>query len=112
MGRLSVRFSVLLVATIQFTASGALAQEMALMPGAADCPSQEPDSVQISWVDPCENGNWLLDTKLGCRMWDWHPDHKDRAAWTGQLSSPDHQRHATVARFAGRNLPEPPGRFK
>src|SRR5689334_3342515 len=30
-----------------------------------------------------KEGDWLLDTKSGCRLWDWHPDPKDRAVWTG-----------------------------
>ena len=51
--------------------------------GGLDCPYQDPDSVQISWTAPCENGNWLLDTETGCRMWDWHPDPQDRALWSG-----------------------------
>ncbi len=28
-------------------------------------------------------GDWLLDTEVGCRMGDWHPDPKDRAIWSG-----------------------------
>jgi hypothetical protein len=48
-----------------------------------DCPPGEPDSVQISWTEPCEGGAWLLDTELGCRMWDWHPAPEDKATWSG-----------------------------
>ncbi|HSH99799.1 MAG TPA: hypothetical protein VLA02_04285 [Reyranella sp.] len=60
-----------------------LGQAMALAPATPDCPSEEPDSLQISWTQPCEEGDWLLDTQTGCRMWDWHPDAKDRAVWSG-----------------------------
>ena len=61
----------------------ALGQQLALMPSGPDCPWPEPDSVQISWDAPCEQGDWLLDTQTGCRMWDWHPEPKDRAVWSG-----------------------------
>ena len=47
------------------------------------CPSEAPDSLQISWTQPCEEGDWLLDTEVGCRMGDWHPDPRDRAIWSG-----------------------------
>jgi len=61
---------------------GAAAQDLA-MAQKPDCPSYEPDSLQISWTKPCEEGDWLLDTQTGCRMWDWHPDTHDRAVWSG-----------------------------
>lgn len=80
------RSPLLVLATIASTtvfAFSAVAQQLALMPAAPDCPSVEPDSVQISWTAPCGEGNWLLDTQAGCRMWDWHPDPKDRAVWSG-----------------------------
>ena len=57
------------------TASGAVL--------AVDCRPHEPDSVQISWDSPCHGGSWLMDTELGCRMWDWHPAPEDTATWTG-----------------------------
>ena len=47
------------------------------------CSVNEPDSVQISWNAPCLEGTWLLDTELGCRMWDWHPAPEDTATWSG-----------------------------
>ena len=50
---------------------------------ASDCLPEEPDSVQISWSSPCHDGSWLLDTELGCRMWDWHPAPEDTATWNG-----------------------------
>ena len=76
--RASSYMAVLLIALLPAVA---LAQQMAL--AERECPSVEPDSVQISWMEPCENGNWLLDTQAGCRMWDWHPDVHDRAVWSG-----------------------------
>ena len=51
--------------------------------GAAECDSTEPDSVQISWSTPCEDGSWLLDPETGCRMWDWHPAPEDTMTWSG-----------------------------
>ncbi len=72
------------VAAIMMLASAtAFAQQVALVPGTTDCPWQEPDSVQISWDQPCSDGDWLFDTETGCRMWDWHPDPHDRAVWSG-----------------------------
>jgi len=61
----------------------AAAQDLAMAPDSSDCPFQDPDSVQISWNAPCEDGNWLLDTEVGCRMWDWHRDTQDKAIWSG-----------------------------
>jgi len=81
--RFSVYFSTLLVAAAQLAGMSVLGQDMALAPAKPDCPSDEPDSLQISWTQPCEEGDWLLDTQTGCRMWDWHPDPKDRAVWSG-----------------------------
>lgn len=72
-----------IVASMTVFAFSAVAQQLALIPAAPDCPSAEPDSVQISRTAPCEEGNWLFDTQTGCRMWDWHPDMKDRAVWSG-----------------------------
>jgi len=42
-----------------------------------------PDSVQISWNTPCDNGLWLFEPGVGCRMWDWHPAPTDTTTWTG-----------------------------
>ena len=80
--RASIYISVLVYALTQLFGAIAFAQQLALVP-AGDCPSEEPDSVQISWVEPCEQGNWLFDTELGCRMWDWHPDPHDKTSWSG-----------------------------
>jgi hypothetical protein len=81
--RLSSYISVLLIAAVHSAAAGSIDQQVALAPGAPDCPFDEPDSVQISWVAPCEDGNWLFDTETGCRMWDWHPALHDKATWSG-----------------------------
>ena len=51
---------------------------------AMDCLPAEPDSVQISWDSPCQDGSWLMDSEVGCRMWDWHPAPEDGATWTGR----------------------------
>ena len=61
----------------------AAAQQIALAPGNSDCGDEEPDTVQVSWTAPCEEGNWLLEPGVGCRMWDWHPDNNDKSKWTG-----------------------------
>ncbi len=58
-------------------------QQLALTPAKPDCPPGEPDSLQISWTQPCDSGEWLLDTESGCRMWDWHPEPEDQVVWKG-----------------------------
>jgi hypothetical protein len=77
------RFATSLAAIVVLASTTAFAQQVALFPEKTDCPSQEPDSVQISWDQPCTEGDWLFDTEAGCRMWDWHPDPHDRAVWSG-----------------------------
>jgi len=71
--------------TLAFLLAGGMALAQALPSSSVrqDCPPGEPDSVQISWNEPCEAGSWLLDTDLGCRMWDWHPAPEDKAEWSG-----------------------------
>lgn len=49
----------------------------------ATCDPVEPDSLQVSWTAPCEDGTWLFDPENGCRMWDWHPAPEDGVTWTG-----------------------------
>src|SRR5215213_4483485 len=78
---------VLLIAAAQLAGATVFGQQVALAPPQADCPPEEPDSLQISWTTPCDEGDWLLDTQAGCRMWDWHPDPKDRAVWSGLCPS-------------------------
>lgn len=82
--RISRYISASLAAIAMAASPGAYAQEqLAAATEKPECPTVEPDSLQISWVQPCEEGNWLLDTETGCRMWDWHPDTHDHASWTG-----------------------------
>jgi hypothetical protein len=54
---------------------------------AADCGWPEPDSLQISWNTPCDEGNWLYEPGVGCRIWDWHPAPEDVATWTGACNA-------------------------
>lgn len=63
------------------------------------CRVDAPDSVQISWDSPCQTGSWLLDTELGCRMWDWHPAPKDGATWTGACHTGVKAGHGVVQWF-------------
>jgi hypothetical protein len=97
--RFSIYFSMLLVAATQLAATSVLSQELALAPARTDCPWDEPDSLQISWTQPCEEGDWLLDTEAGCRMWDWHPDPGDRAVWNGACPSDKKQGRGVVQWF-------------
>lgn len=97
--RLSIYATTLLIAASNLAGLPALAQQIAMAPPPADCPSEAPDSVQISWTNPCTDGDWMLDTKAGCRMWDWHPDPQDRAAWSGRCSAGKKDGHGTVQWF-------------
>ena len=72
---------------VAFFTGPAFGQQFALTPAKPDCPPGEPDSLQISWTAPCEQGDWLLDTETGCRMWDWHPDPDDKPVWKGACRS-------------------------
>jgi MORN repeat len=72
------------IASALLLASGPLqAQQVAITQARPECPPGEPDSLQISWTKPCDSGTWLLDTELGCRMWDWHPEPQDNVMWRG-----------------------------
>ncbi|HYX03120.1 MAG TPA: hypothetical protein VE963_13605 [Reyranella sp.] len=66
--------AVTLVLALTPAASAALAQA---------CKVVDPDSLQINWTAPCQDGSWLLDPKSGCRLWDWRPDPEDTATWSG-----------------------------
>jgi hypothetical protein len=46
------------------------------------CDVADPDSLQINWTAPCQDGSWLLD-KTGCRLWEWRPDPEDKVTWSG-----------------------------
>ena len=50
---------------------------------ARECNVVEPDSLEISWTAPCEDGSWLLDPQTGCRLWDWRPEPEETATWSG-----------------------------
>jgi hypothetical protein len=65
------------------TVSSVKAQDFRSSSQHVACDPNEPDSVQINWRAPCDAGDWLMDTELGCRMWDWHPAPEDSATWTG-----------------------------
>jgi hypothetical protein len=77
-------YAVPLVVALLLAGSVAVAREGNATTDKPDCLTEEPDSVQVSWSTPCDSGDWLFDTELGCRMWDWHPDPHDRASWTGE----------------------------
>ncbi|HTE79698.1 MAG TPA: hypothetical protein VK634_03290 [Reyranella sp.] len=61
----------------------AVAQATAARPAETDCAGFEPDPVQISWNAPCDEGSWLFEPGVGCRMWDWRPTSSDVVTWTG-----------------------------
>jgi len=61
----------------------ALAQGSTAPSAGGDCGVILPDSVQISWNDPCDEGSWLFEPGVACRMRDWHPAPSDRVTWTG-----------------------------
>lgn len=72
-----------LITLLMFVLQGAVAGEPFTKQQSLACSVDEPDSVQISWDTPCLEGTWLLDTEVGCRMWDWHPAPEDTATWSG-----------------------------
>jgi hypothetical protein len=54
---------------------------------AESCEVGQPDSLQINWTAPCQDGSWDLDPQAGCRLWDWRPDPEDTATWSGACRS-------------------------
>ncbi len=54
---------------------------------AEPCGDAEPDSLQINWTQPCQDGSWILDPRRGCRLWDWRPDPEDTVTWSGACVS-------------------------
>jgi hypothetical protein len=80
-------FPAIVSAVVSLAVLPAVAQEVALALEQVNCATDEPDTVQINWSSPCEDGTWLLEPGVGCRMWDWHPDTHDKAAWTGACRS-------------------------
>lgn len=64
---------------------------------AQPCDVVEPDSLQISWTAPCQDGSWMLDPRgAGCRLWDWHPAPEDTATWSGACLSGRKEGHGVV----------------
>lgn len=94
--RVSSYAFVILLAVSHLASTSVFGQQMAAATTAAHCPSAAPDSLQISWTQPCSEGDWLLDTEVGCRMGDWHPDPKDRALWSGACPGGDKQGQGVV----------------
>lgn len=78
---------VLVSSGLMLTVFPVLAQQLALAPGRSDCAGAEPDPVEISWNAPCQQGDWLFEPGVGCRMWDWHPDKHDKVTWSGACRS-------------------------
>lgn len=60
------------------------------------CDIREPDSLEINWTAPCQDGSWDLDPRTGCRMWNWRPDPEDTATWSGRCLSGRKEGHGTV----------------
>lgn len=80
---------VMLFVAAQLASASVAGEQMAAASTHVDCPSEAPDSLQISWTQPCYEGDWLLDTEVGCRLGDWHPDPNDRATWSGACPGGD-----------------------
>lgn len=77
----SIRLLVLTAVALLLSSGTALAQPLSSV--AADCMIDAPDSVETSWSAPCKEGDWVYDGAGGCRMWDWRPQVRDSATWTG-----------------------------
>jgi len=75
--------ALVMLLAAQLASTSVAGQQIAASSTGPACPFEAPDSLQISWTEPCSEGDWLLDTEVGCRMGDWHPDPKDRAVWSG-----------------------------
>jgi len=107
------RVAVLALFAVCIVANGiAAASEPAAGQQAMDCLPAEPDSVQISWDSPCQDGTWLMDTGLGCRMWDWHPAPEDIVTWTGRCRAGMKEGDGVVQWFEhGRPIDRFEGRF-
>ena len=90
-----MRFSryalVMSIAVAQLAGTSVAGQQMAAASTQVQCRAAAPDSLQISWTQPCHEGDWLLDTEVGCRMGDWHPDPHDRMEWSGACPGGDRE---------------------
>jgi hypothetical protein len=91
----SYALAMLMVVT-HLGSTSVFGQQIAAAAAGSDCPTEAPDSLQISWTQPCSEGDWLLDPEVGCRMADWHPDPKDRALWSGTCPGGDKQGQGVV----------------
>ncbi len=90
---------------------------------AESCGVVEPDSLQINWTAPCQDGSWDLDPDAGCRLWDWRPEPEDTATWSGTCLAGRkegrgvvqwHEHGRPIDRFEGvfrRGRREGPGRY-
>ena len=90
---------------------------------AESCGVVEPDSLQINWTAPCQDGSWDLDPHAGCRLWDWRPDPEDTTTWSGTCLAGRregrgvvqwHEHGRPIDRFEGvfrRGRREGPGRY-
>lgn len=74
---------VTLFAVAQLVGTSVAGQQVAAVSKARDCPTQVPDSLQISWTAPCDENDWVLNPEAGCGIGDWHPAPEDRALWSG-----------------------------
>jgi hypothetical protein len=79
--------AAIVLSAVVATNGPANAEPATALPSSSDCAVDAPDAVQISWDAPCRTGTWLMDTELGCRLWDWHPAPDDRATWSGACAA-------------------------
>ncbi len=80
---------------------------------ADECDPGDPDTLQVSWTAPCEDGTWLLDTSVGCRMWDWHPAPEDTVTWAGTCRHGSKEGHGVLQWFEhGRPIDRFEGTFR
>ncbi|MBY0320838.1 MAG: hypothetical protein K2X72_19090 [Reyranella sp.] len=54
---------------------------------AQSCDVAQPDSLEINWAAPCQDGSWDLVPGIGCRLWEWRPDPEDTVTWSGSCLS-------------------------
>jgi hypothetical protein len=74
---------VMLLVMAQLAGTSAAGQQIAAASSSRDCPTDVPDSLEISWTRPCYEHDWVLDPRFGCQIGDWHPAVEDRATWSG-----------------------------
>jgi hypothetical protein len=69
-----------------FLVAPALALAAAEIP-AQSCDVAQPDSLEINWTEPCQDGSWDLVLHVGCRLWEWRPDPEETVTWSGSCLS-------------------------